>query len=268
MTGAGALVGGAPPEGSEPGLQTDAVIRLEGVTKRWDVEVLRGVDLSIARGDMWGLIGPAASGKSVLVKIVCGLLKADSGRVFVDGQDITRADETALMPVRRKFGMLFQNNALFDFMTVGENVAFPLVRAGGLEEEEIKARVAARLKAVGLSGSEDKMPNELSGGMRKRVGIARATIATPPIVVYDEPTAGLDPVTTSKIYDLLRSIQEESHATVIAISSDIVALRGFVSRVSMLHEGRLVYDGPEALLDDCRDPVVHQFIRGELEGPL
>jgi len=128
--------------------------------------------------------------------------------------------------------------------------------------------VAARLRAVGLAGSENKMPNELSGGMRKRVGIARATIAAPPIVVYDEPTAGLDPVTTSKIYDLLRAIQDESHATVMAISSDIVALRGFVSRVAMIYQGRLIFDGPEPSLDACKDPVVHQFIRGSLEGPL
>lgn len=254
--------------GSETEPKAEEVIRLEGVTKRWDVEVLRGVDLSLARGDVWGLIGPAASGKSVLVKILCRLLRPDAGRVIVDGRDITQDDETALMETRRKFGMLFQNNALFDFMTVGQNVAFPLVRAGGLEEAEIEARVADRLKAVGLSGSENKMPNELSGGMRKRVGIARATIASPPIVVYDEPTAGLDPVTTSKIYDLLRGIQAESHATVLAISSDIVALRTFVSRIAMIHEGQLIFDGPEPDLDGCADPVVHQFIRGELEGPL
>ena len=172
------------------------------------------------------------------------------------------------MKTRRKFGMLFQNNALFDFMTVGENVAFPLVRAGGVPRDEIEDRVASRLRAVGLAGSEGKMPNELSGGMRKRVGIARATIASPPYVIYDEPTAGLDPVTTSKIYDLLRAIQDESNATVIAVSSDVVALRRFVERIGMMHLGQLLYDGPESELDDCEDPVVHQFIRGDDEGPL
>jgi len=151
---------------------------------------------------------------------------------------------------------------------VGQNVAFPLVRAGGVDEAEIEERVASRLKSVGLSGSENKMPNELSGGMRKRVGIARATIATPPIVVYDEPTAGLDPVTTSKIYDLLNGIQDQSRATVLAVSSDITALRPFVERISMIYRGLLIYDGPESELDACEDPVVHQFIRGELEGPL
>jgi phospholipid/cholesterol/gamma-HCH transport system ATP-binding protein len=128
--------------------------------------------------------------------------------------------------------------------------------------------VASRLKAVGLAGSENKMANELSGGMRKRVGIARATIASPPIVVYDEPTAGLDPVTTSKIYDLLNGIQDESRATVMAVSSDINSLRTFVERIAMIYKGRLIYEGAESDLDDCEDPVVHQFIRGELEGPL
>ncbi|MDY0001496.1 MAG: ATP-binding cassette domain-containing protein [Polyangia bacterium] len=244
------------------------MVELRGLHKSWSVPVLRGVDLRLERGEVWGLIGPAASGKSVLLKVITGLIAADEGQVLVDGRDITRDGETELMPTRRKFGMLFQNNALFDFMTVGDNVAFPLVRAGLLPEGEVRDRVAERLKAVGLAGSENKMPNELSGGMRKRVGIARATIASPPIVIYDEPTAGLDPVTTSKIYDLLRAIQDESHATVMAISSDITALRTFVSRVAMLHDGRLIYDGPESSLDACEDPVVHQFIRGSLEGPL
>lgn len=249
-------------------MSDQAVVEVRGVHKSWDVPVLQGVDLRLERGEVWGLIGPAASGKSVLLKIITGLIQADEGQVVVDGRDITHDDETTLMTTRRKFGMLFQNNALFDFMTVGDNVAFPLVRAGGLAEDEIQDRVAARLRAVGLAGSEHKMPNELSGGMRKRVGIARATIAAPPIVVYDEPTAGLDPVTTSKIYDLLRAIQDESHATVMAISSDIVALRSFVSRVAMIYQGRLIFDGPEPSLDACDDPVVHQFIRGSLEGPL
>ncbi len=244
------------------------MIRLEKVYKTWDVPVLQGVDLHLEEGVIWGLIGPAASGKSVLLKTVCGLEKPSRGRVVVDGSDITHFGESEMMSTRRKFGMLFQNNALFDFMTVGENVAFPLLRAGGIDEAEIEERVASRLKAVGLAGSENKMANELSGGMRKRVGIARATIATPPIVVYDEPTAGLDPVTTSKIYDLLRGIQDESHATVMAVSSDIVALRPFVERIAMIYKGRLIYEGAESDLDDCEDPVVYQFIRGELEGPL
>jgi phospholipid/cholesterol/gamma-HCH transport system ATP-binding protein len=153
-------------------------------------------------------------------------------------------------------------------MTVADNVAFPLVRRGGLAPAEIEARVRERLKAVGLAGSEARFPAELSGGMKKRVGIARATIARPELVIYDEPTAGLDPVTTSKIYDLLRADHAETGGTIVAVSSDVAALRGFVDRVAMLYGGRLLYDGPAEAIDDAADPAVRQFVRGDLEGPL
>src|SRR5439155_22144689 len=165
------------------------MIALRGVRKTFEGRprpLLDGIDLSIARGETWGLIGPGASGKSVLLKLICGLMAPDAGTVEVAEQ--------------RLIGMLFQNNALFDFMTVGENVAFPLTRSGKLPQDEIDRRVDERLRHVGLAGSERKFPNELSGGMRKRAALARAVIAQPPILIYDEPTAGLDPVTTSKIY--------------------------------------------------------------------
>jgi phospholipid/cholesterol/gamma-HCH transport system ATP-binding protein len=164
--------------------------------------------------------------------------------------------------------MLFQNYALFDFMTVAENVAFPLVRRGGLSKDEIDARVRERLRAVGLAGSEDKSPAQLSGGMKKRVGIARATALKSDLVIYDEPTAGLDPVTTSKILDLLRADHAESKNTVVAVSSDVAAIKSFVDRIALLYQGRLVFDGPVAEIDASPDPVVRQFVRGELEGPL
>ncbi len=245
------------------------MIRLEHVSKFYDGRpVLDDITLEIPEGSLWGLIGPAASGKSVLLKVVCGLIKPDRGRVIVDGRDISKDSEQELMATRSKFGMLFQNNALFDFMTVADNVAFPVYWAGGLPPDELRRRALARLRDVGLGGSEDKMPSELSGGMKKRVGIARATIANPKIVIYDEPTAGLDPVTTSKIYDLLRDLQQNNRSTVLAVSSDVVALRGFVETLAMLHEGRLLYHGPEQELDACSQPVVHQFIRGDLQGPL
>ncbi len=231
------------------------MIQLSGVRKQFpgrDV-LLDGIDVSVNKGERWGLIGPGAAGKSVLLKLICRLLPPDAGEIRVGGEHI---------------GMLFQNYALFDFMTVGENVAFPLVRLGGVARDEIDRRVRDRLRAVGLAGSEDKRPSELSGGMKKRVGIARATIARPDIVLYDEPTAGLDPVTTSKIYDLLRADHAETGATVIAVSSDVEALRGFAPRVAMLYKGRLRYDGPAQAIADAEDPVVRQFVRGELEGPL
>jgi phospholipid/cholesterol/gamma-HCH transport system ATP-binding protein len=245
------------------------VIQMRGVCKRFGaLELLRGVDLDVSRGGRLGVIGPAACGKSVLLKLLCGLVRVDRGRVAVDGTDITELDEEALMPVRNRIGMLFQNYALFDFMTVGDNVAFPLVRRGGVSAEEIRGRVADRLRQVGLAGTEDKMPAELSGGMKKRVGIARATIARPDLVFYDEPTAGLDPVTTSKIYDLVRADHEETGCTVIAVSSDVEALAAFADTIVMIYEGVIHYHGPADAIRDADDPVVRQFVRGELHGPL
>ena len=246
------------------------MIRLVDVHKRLGrAPLLRGVELAVPAGTSLGIIGPAASGKSVLLKLICGLMPVDRGHIFVDGQDITACTEEQMLPIRHRIGMLFQNNALFDFMTVAENVAFPLTRRGNdTPAAEIDRQVRERLRRVGLAGSEDRMPSELSGGMKKRVGIARATVFQPDIVIYDEPTAGLDPVTTSKMYDLLRADREDTGCTVIAVSSDVRALCGFVDRVVMLHDGRVHYDGPAAAVADAEDPSVRQFVRGELEGPL
>ena len=230
------------------------MIALDGVCKSFGTRrLLDGIDLAIARGETFGLIGPAGAGKSVLAKILCRLVAPDAGGVTVDSAAI---------------GMLFQNNALFDFMTVGDNVAFPLVRQGELHGMEIRGRVAERLRAVGLAGSEDKFPNELSGGMKKRAALARAVIARPPVCIFDEPTAGLDPVTTSKIYDLLRAERDASGATVVVISSDVDALRAFAPRMGLLHDGKLRYDGDARAIADSDDALVRQFVRGALEGPL
>jgi phospholipid/cholesterol/gamma-HCH transport system ATP-binding protein len=232
------------------------VIDLIGVRKTFagrQTALLDGVDLHLSAGETFGLIGPGACGKSVLLKILCRLLTPDAGKVAV-------ADV--------KIGMLFQNNALFDFMTIAQNVAFPLERDGVLGSDEIDWRVKDKLRAVGLAGSEDKFPNQLSGGMRKRAALARAVIARPPILLYDEPTAGLDPVTTSKIYDLLRAERDATGATVIAVSSDVDALRRFAPRMAMLYRGRLRYDGPTDGIADTDDAVVRQFVRGAIEGPL
>jgi phospholipid/cholesterol/gamma-HCH transport system ATP-binding protein len=230
------------------------MIALSAIGKSFGARpLLAGVDLAIGRGETFGLIGTAGSGKSVLAKILCRLIAPDTGSVRVDAAQV---------------GMLFQNNALFDFMTVGDNVAFPLVRQAKLHGEEIRARVAERLRAVGLAGSESKYPNELSGGMKKRAALARAVIARPPVCIFDEPTAGLDPVTTSKIYDLLRAERDATGATVVVISSDVEALRSFAPRIGMLHDGRLRYDGDARAIADSDDPVVRQFVTGALEGPL
>lgn len=245
------------------------MIQLADVHKGFgSTPLLQGVTMHVERGRRHGIIGPPACGKSVLLKLCCGLFPVDRGRIAIDGTDITTLRETELMPIRNRIGMLFQNYALFDFMTVFDNVAFPLVRRDGLAPAEIAERVSARLRAVGLAGTEELMPSELSGGMKKRVGIARATIARPDIVIYDEPSAGLDPVTTSKIFDLLLADQQETGATVIAVSSDVDALIRFTDTVAMIYQGQVRHQGPAASLRDADDPVVRQFVRGELEGPL
>ncbi len=229
--------------------------------------LLTGVELDIPPASRLGIIGPAACGKSVLLKLLVGLIPADGGVISIGDDVVTSMSEDELMAVRQRVGMLFQNYALFDFLSVGANVAFPLVRRG-VARDEIDTRVRERLRAVGLAGNEDKMPSELSGGMKKRVGIARATIAHPEIVIYDEPTAGLDPVTTSKIYDLVRADQEETGCTVVVVSSDVDALIGFADTIAMLYEGTIRHQGPAAAVRDAGDPVVRQFVRGELDGPL
>jgi len=243
-------------------------IRLVDVHKRYGRrEVLTGVTLELARGARLGLIGPAASGKSVICKLACGLEQPDRGEITVLGEPVVGRREADLGEVRRRIGMLFQNYALFDFLTVEANVAFPLEQRGDASET-IATRVAERLRSVGLAGSEQKLTAELSGGMKKRVGIARATVADAELVIYDEPSAGLDPVTTQKIYDLLAADQVRTGASVLAVSSDVVALAQFVDEIAFLYRGTVHYRGPAKTIADAEDPVVRQFVRGELEGPL
>ncbi|WP_437683316.1 ABC transporter ATP-binding protein [Sorangium sp. So ce131] len=245
------------------------MIRIEQLTKSFGgLPVLRGVDLEVPAGCLYGLIGPGASGKSVLLKTITGLVRPERGRVLVDGKDVHALSEIELQQFRLKFGMLFQNNALFDYMTVGENIAFPLRRLYDLSEDEIEERVAERLRVVSLSGFEDRMPAGLSGGQKKRVGVARATIARGEIVLYDEPAAGLDPVTSQRIFELLRAEQRAMNATVVMVSSDLDRLLTVTDRVGMLYRGRLIFDGTTAEAKASDDPRVRQFVHGLTEGPL
>ena len=230
--------------------------------------VLRDVSLEVPPGCLYGLIGPGASGKSVLLKILAGLAKPDAGSVLVDGEDITRVSDLTLQQVRLKIGMLFQNNALFDHMTVADNIAFPLRRLYNLPEGEIAARVSERLQCVSLPGFETRMPAGLSGGQKKRVGVARATVTRAPIVLYDEPAAGLDPVTSQKIFELLREEQRASKATVLMVSSDLDRLLTVTDRVGMLYRGELIFDGTTEEAQQSAEPRVRQFVHGLTEGPL
>jgi phospholipid/cholesterol/gamma-HCH transport system ATP-binding protein len=251
------------------------VITIEGVSKAFRPagggppnSVLRGVSLHVPEGCLYGLIGPGASGKSVLLKMIVGLLKPDTGRILVESDDITSASELDLQKLRLKFGMLFQNNALFDHLTVGDNIAFPLRRLTNLSEDEIRARVAERLEVVALSGFDARLPAGLSGGQKKRVGVARATITQARIVLYDEPAAGLDPVTSQKIFELLREEQRASGATVIMVSSDLDRLLTVTDRVGMMYRGQLIFDGSTEQAKTSTEPHVRQFVHGLTEGPL
>ena len=248
---------------------TEPRIRIENVTKSFGARaVLRGVNLRVPDGCLYGLIGPGAAGKSVLLKLMTGLLKPDRGHVIVDEKDLAAMSELELQAFRLKFGMLFQNNALFDYMTVGENIAFPLRRTTKLDDDAISERVAERLRVVSLPGFEGRMPSGLSGGQKKRVGVARATITQAEIVLYDEPAAGLDPVTSQRIFEMLRAEQRAANATVVMVSSDLDRLLTVTDRVGMLYKGELIFDGTTEEAKTSTEPRVRQFVHGLTEGPL
>jgi phospholipid/cholesterol/gamma-HCH transport system ATP-binding protein len=233
-----------------------------------DAPVLRNVSLDIPQGGVLALIGPGAAGKSVLFKVMTGLLNPDRGEVYVDGECITGMPILELSRVRKKIGMCFQNNALFDHMTVAENISFPLRRLFDYSESELSAIVAERLARVSLPGFQGRMPAGLSGGQKKRVGIARATAQKAPIVLYDEPTAGLDPVNSQKIFNLIRDEQRAQGTTAVVISSDVGGLLTIADRVAMVHRGELLFFGTTAQAQRSGIAAVDQFVHGLTEGPL
>lgn len=251
------------------------MITIEGISKSFRSagggppnHALRNVSFTVPRACLYGLIGPGAAGKSILLKMVTGLMRPDVGRILVENEDVTSASDLELQKMRLKFGMLFQNNALFDHLTVGDNIAFPLRRLTSLGDQEIQARVAERLRCVALTGFEDRLPAGLSGGQKKRVGVARATITQANIVLYDEPAAGLDPVTSQKIFEMLREEQRTAQATVIMVSSDLDRLLTVTDRVGMLYKGELIFDGTTREAQESTEPRVRQFVHGLTEGPL
>ncbi len=241
------------------------MIRLCGVTKRFEgATVLDDVSLTVPTGATLGLVGQGGAGKSLVLKLVCGLLRPDAGQVFVDDDEVSALDETALMPVRDRIGMIFQNYALFDYLTVGENIAFPLRQRRAASADEITARVTKRLAQVHLPGIEDRLPAELSGGMKKRVCLARATIHDPPILLCDDPTAGLDPVTTNRIFALLKAMQAERAATAIIVSHEVPSLLPLCDRLAVLDRGRRVFEGTCAEAEASADPLVRAFLHPEV----
>ncbi|NJB68625.1 phospholipid/cholesterol/gamma-HCH transport system ATP-binding protein [Desulfobaculum xiamenense] len=245
------------------------IIQCEGLRKSFGEQtVLDGLDITLRPDSVSVIIGRSGGGKSVLLKHIIGLMRPDSGRVLVNGQDITALSERELVAARRQFGLLFQEGALFDSMNVAENVAFPLVEHSGLSRREIADIVDAKLAAVGLSGAGHKMPAELSGGMRKRVGLARAIALDPKIVLFDEPTSGLDPVMSAAINDLILRTRGEFGATCVVISHDIPATMAIADEIFMLYNGRIIASGSPDEIRASDDPVVRQFIEGRADGPI
>jgi len=245
------------------------MIELSDIHKSFgENHVLRGVKLRIDRGQSLVVIGGSGSGKSVLLKHIIGLLRPDKGKVIVDSIDLSQLDEDGLNEVRKKFGMLFQSSALFDSMNVWENVGFGLKRHTLLSNSEIKEIAVRKLRMVGLVGVEDVMPSELSGGMRKRVGLARAIAMEPEILLYDEPTTGLDPIMADAINDLIVEMREKLKITSIAITHDIKSAYKIADTIAMLYNGVIIASGSSGEIKNTSNPVVRQFIEGSAVGPI
>jgi phospholipid/cholesterol/gamma-HCH transport system ATP-binding protein len=230
--------------------------------------VLNGLNLEIPSGQITAVIGPSGEGKSVLLKHMIGLLRPDSGSVLVDGEEITTLSRRGMNQVREKFGMLFQNAALFDSLTVFENVAFPLQEKTDLSAAEIAQRVQDALLHVGLAGVDAKYPDELSGGMKKRVGLARALLMNPRIILFDEPTTGLDPVICRAIHQMIRDTHEKFGYTAVVVSHEIPEIFDISDTVAVLYRGTIIESGTPRQIQNSSHPVVRQFISGSLEGPI
>ena len=247
----------------------DPMISLQGLWKAFDGrQVLRDMSIDVGRGETLVIVGGSGTGKSVTLKHIIGLLRPDKGRVFVDGQELTALSEVELNNFRVRFGMAFQEGALFDSMSVFENIAFPLRRHTKMKEKEIRARVEECLERVHLQNVEKKRPSELSGGMRRRVGFARAISLEPQILLFDEPTTGLDPVISDVIADLIIEMDHTLNATSVTITHDMKVAFKIADRVAMLYNGEIVEEGTPEEFQASTNPIVRQFIEGRAEGPL
>ena len=243
------------------------MIRIQGLRKFFGRQpVLRGVDLDVATGEVMIIIGRSGGGKSVLLKHLLGLLRPDAGAVVVDGTDITKLRGAALEVVRRRYGVVFQGGALFDSMSVFDNVAFPLREKTTLAAGDIAQRVEEKLVQVGLLDMGHKNPAEISGGMRKRVAIARALVTEPEIVFFDEPTTGLDPILVNTIHHLIQDLHRKFRFTAVMVSHEIPEIFEIADRVAMLHEGAIIETGDARSIQSSTNPIVQQFIHGAVEG--
>src|SRR5437660_3040039 len=245
----------------------DSMLTVRDLIKTIDgQEILRGVDLDVAHGETLGIIGRSGGGKSVLLKHLVGLMQPDAGEIWIEGQNITGLNERQLSAIRQKIGILFQGAALFDSMTVAENIAFPLREAGERDPNVLRETVRQMLDVVELEGQEEKMPVSLSGGMKKRVGLARSIIRRPSCVLYDEPTSGLDPVVSDSINRLIMRLQERFGMTSIVVTHDMKSAFQVADRIAYLHEGRIYFHGTSAELQQTSDPILQDFLLGRSDG--
>ena len=247
----------------------EVIIKVESLKKQFGGrQVLKGIDLEIHRGETMVIMGGSGCGKSTLLRHIIGQLQPDEGRVVFMGNDLSEVDEQKLDSIRLKFGMLFQSSALFDSMSVGDNIALPLKEHTDLDESIIKIVVKMKLELVGLTGFEKLMPSQLSGGMKKRVGLARAIVMDPEVVFYDEPTAGLDPVMTAVVDKLIMDLSKKLNITSIVVTHDMKSVFRIADRIAMLHQGEILKIGnPQEIIKD-NDPILKQFVEGEAEGPV
>ena len=230
--------------------------------------VLRGVNLNIKKGSTCVIIGRSGCGKSVLLKHIVGILKADKGRIIIDGKDLSLLNEKELDTLRLQIGLVFQGGALFDSMTVGENVGFGLIEHEHVPEKEISERVEESLGMVGLSGISNLMPADLSGGMKKRVALARALCIKPQIILYDEPTTGVDPITADSINELIKSLHDRINVTSIVVTHDMRSAYRIGDNIAMLYQGKIIAQGTPQEIENSKDPIVHQFVNGLAHGPI
>ncbi len=245
------------------------MIEIEGLIKSFNtLRVLKNLNLKVEKGSTLVVIGRSGCGKSVLLKHIVGVLKPDSGKIIIDGQDIGQLNAEELNLLRKRINMVFQGGALFDSLTVGENVGFELIEYSSIAGRELFERVEEALSFVGLSCIENLMPSELSGGMRKRVALARAICTKPEIILYDEPTTGVDPITADSINELIRSLHDKLKVTAVVVTHDMKSAYKIADRIAMLYQGQIIAEGTPVEIQNSEHPIVHQFVNGLAHGPI
>lgn len=250
-------------------MSNDNIIEIKGISKSFNSHrVLKNLNLEVKRGSTLVVIGRSGCGKSVMLKHIVRLIQPDCGKVFVDGQDIWKINERDIFNLRKRMNMVFQGGALFDSLTVGENVGFELIEHNSISESEIFDRVEEALSLVGLSGISNLTPSELSGGMKKRVALARAICTNPEILLYDEPTTGVDPITADSINELIVSLHDKLKVTSIAVTHDMKSAYKIADRIAMLYQGQIIAEGTPSEIQNTNHPIVHQFINGLAKGPI